>query len=276
MLDYILLGSELKGNVRSVQVASDAAAKTSHSALRLELAMNAQEGGSKTRPKKYERWRWPGWREASAGQFQYLLRPSSWSDMSSAEKDISRAGRASAAFSAKGRQTPFDAMASSLIDQRRGIRCPMKRRFIQRALLEVRRHQKQWRATQRVKAATAHGRNLATSERSQHIVVLSGTSTVALRKADFQEHREVIMVGDPREDTQGCKDAEGQTPARKEIAPPQRHEGKVPIDLEVLVGVLRKLRLGRTGGADGVAAEFPGGHGRRPQDHASNSSLQSA
>lgn len=134
--------------------------------------------------------RWPGWRKASEGLFQYLLRPSTWSDMSSAEKDVSRAGRTSAAFAASGRQNPFDALASFFVDQRRGVRCPLKLRFTQRALLEVRRHPKQWRATQRVNMATAQGRNLAAAERSQHTVVLSGTSTVALRVAEFKKHWE--------------------------------------------------------------------------------------
>lgn len=47
VLDYTFLGAALKGNLRSVQVATEAAAKTSHCALRLELAVKAPDGEGK-------------------------------------------------------------------------------------------------------------------------------------------------------------------------------------------------------------------------------------
>lgn len=49
-----------------------------------------------------------------------------------------------------------------------------------------------------------------------------------------------------------------QKPARKSISAPRAHASSIAVDLEVLVGVLRKLRPGRTGGSDGVTAEFLG------------------
>lgn len=137
--------------------------------MRCALSSSSGEGGKGERARRrYVRKRWPGWREAAEGQFQHLLRPEKWADMSAAERDIARARRTSAAFAPSGRHTQFDTMAAFFVDQRRGVKCPRRRRFIQRALLEVRRHQKQWRATQRVKTATAQGRNLAAAERPQH------------------------------------------------------------------------------------------------------------
>lgn len=112
------------------------------------------------------------------GRFSCLLRPHMWQTMQEAGRDIARAGRTSAAIAPSGRHTPFDNMAHHLsLETRRGQQDPQKRRFAQRALMEVRRHQKLWRATQKVKTATLQGRNLVASARPKHTVVLSGTST---------------------------------------------------------------------------------------------------
>lgn len=168
--------------------------------------------------------------------------------MSIAEADISRAGRTGGAVTRTSKRTPFDSLMHLLLATRSKEE-GSRRKVVQRAILEVRRQQKQWRAEQRMVAATMAGRSLGKRQSQVQAIFLVGKGTVALRKKSFEAHWGAIMCGT----TQG---ADKLDVLRSALPWGQPHPGAVPVSLEDLCSVLATLQPGRAGGEDGVPAEF--------------------
>lgn len=227
---------------------SDVAAATSHFALRLKWGKAEESEDKRGKKRVFKRCKWPGWREAAEGQFVSLMRPASWVNMSTAEADISRAGRTGGAVTRTSKRTPFDPFLHLLLATRKKEKGD-RRKAAQRAILEVRRQQKQWRVEQRMVAATLAGRNLGKEQSQAQSIFLVGKESVALRKKSFEGHWSAIMCGT-------TQNADQPDALRSALPSGQPHPGAAPVSLEDLCSVLATLKLGRTGGADGVAAEF--------------------
>lgn len=147
-----LLGNkpEFETTLVEAAVGTEAVARTSHCPMSILLRRPAQptkskEEGNKCRRSRYRKRKWPNWREAAEGQYNALLRPAAWVDLTEAENDIQRAGSASAQRSSTTRATPYDAFEFSLVAHRKQEKDPYRRKCLQRAMCAVRRHKKVWR-----------------------------------------------------------------------------------------------------------------------------------
>lgn len=185
--------------------------------------------------------------------------------MTDVESDVSRAGRLSAAATPGRFAAPFDHLERGVTQARRTQHHPEARKAIQRGILQVRRQQGLWRAEKRILEATSHGRNLARprDQVSRPTMLILGRYTVACHTETFRSHWKSIMTtpaeqgGDqqhgPDIPTFGLEAAD----FRDVVPVPAPHPGAAAaVDLELLVRVLRRLRRGRAGGTEGVAAEI--------------------
>lgn len=98
-------------------------------------------------------------------------------------------------------------------------------------------------------AATMAGRNLGKQHSQVQTIFLVGKGTVTVRKKTVEAHWNAIMCGS----TPGSDQPDA---LRAPLPPGQPHAGAIPVGLEDLCAVLSSLRPGRTGGENGVAAEF--------------------
>lgn len=118
--------------------------------------------------------RWPGWKEATEGHLAALLRPTTWRSMADLTRDITRAGRVSAAKHCGGQRvaTPFDSFEHTFLKKRNATEDKVRRRFSQRCILEVRKEKKRWRAQETWREATRSGGNAAKTHRKKPLSCL--------------------------------------------------------------------------------------------------------
>lgn len=96
------------------------APRAAHQVLCLRFASPGEDPKEMQRIcKRYKRRTWPGWTGATTGQFNALLRPDEWHFMVGVERDVQRAGAASAQKTASTRVTPYDHFQRNLIERRK-------------------------------------------------------------------------------------------------------------------------------------------------------------
>lgn len=197
-LDYFVASAELAAHARDLEICSYAIAATSHFPLRLQWGPQEKTvDKQKAKNKVFQRRKWPGWREAAAGQFAALLRPARWANVAAAEADISRPGRTRGTAARTSKKTPFDHFMHFLLSARKKEE-GSRRKAVQRDILEVRKQQKQWRVEQRMAAATMAGRNLGKQQSQVQTICLVGKETVSPQKKTFEAHWSTIMCGTTR------------------------------------------------------------------------------
>lgn len=249
-LDYWAISRSMKLLLVETEVEREALARTSHSPVGILLRKPEQgtkeERGSKNRKGMYRKRKWPNWREAAEGQFNPLLRPEAWASLADAERDIQMAGAASAQRTPTTRATPYDAFEFDLVARRKQEKDPYRRKCLQRAIFVVRRQNKVWRSEQAISASTLAGKSLQVVATSH---VITGSVTTMCKTEDFRRHWSSMMAED-----QVCG-TETEHRYASSLRDPVAHPGSIPVDLQSLVQVLRKLKPGRIGGQDGVAAE---------------------
>lgn len=182
--------------------------------------------------------------------------------MMTIENDIARAGRLSAATTSGRLGTPFDYLEKRLIQPRKTQHHPATRKVVQRGILQARRQQRLWRAEKRILEATHQGKNLARprDQRTRLTLLIVGRYSTESNTRSFEHHWEGIMTTttdgvtmDEDIPTVGLDPSDVQDVVPVSVA----HPGEAKdINLELLVKILARLKPGRAGGADGVAAEF--------------------
>lgn len=124
----------------------------------------------------------------------------------------------------------------------------MRRWFLQLCILEVRKEKKRWSAQETWREATRSGGNAAKTHRNKAVVLLAGEVDLSMHKHKFEDHWAGIMT------------SPSQAEAAAIIAPcrDQMHSwpNELAVDYELINDMISRLKPGRSGGEDGVAAEF--------------------